>query len=109
MNAYQPAFGPLDKEAQPEMATDKELMDEAFSFGNRVAARAETIANKADERLTGHELLCAERYTKLEFGHAAIVGRASRIEYLLYGVMFFLLIGDGSIIEIVKRLTMKGG
>jgi len=84
-------------------------MTPELDFAHKTASRAESIATKAEERLSSHELICAERYTKLEFGHTAIVGRASRIEWLLYGVIFFLMIGEGSILEVVKRVAFKGG
>jgi hypothetical protein len=62
-----------------------------------VAQRALEEAQKANSRVDGHEDLCAERY-------AGIIRRASRQEYILYAIVGLLLVGEGTIGALVKRL-----
>ena len=93
------------QEYEGALAKGVEILD----FAHRTASRAETLASSASDRLSGHEVICAERYTKLEMTSQSLAARATRVEYLLYGVLFFLLVGEGSVIEVVKRLVFKAG
>jgi hypothetical protein len=49
-----------------------------------------------DKRLAVHEAVCAERYSH-------ITDRMRKIEYLLYGVIFSVLLGPGAASEFVKK------
>ena len=49
-----------------------------------------------DKRLAVHEAICAERYSH-------ITDRMRKIEYLLYGVIFAVLLGPGAASEFVKK------
>jgi len=51
-----------------------------------------------DKRLAVHEAVCAERYSN-------ITARMTKIEYLLYGVIFAVLLGPGAAGEFVKKLV----
>lgn len=61
------------------------------------AQRALEAAQKANSRIDGHESLCAERY-------GGIISRMGRVEYLIYAIIGLLLIGEGTIGSLVKRL-----
>lgn len=62
------------------------------------ADRAIEAANRANQRLDGHEDLCAERYK-------GILTRTTRLEYILWGIIALLLIGDGTVLDLMKRLA----
>ncbi len=50
-----------------------------------------------ETRVAVHEAVCAERYGK-------ILDRVTRVEIVLYAIVVLLLIGEGTVIEAVKRL-----
>lgn len=50
--------------------------------------------------LGAHVDLCATRYADLR-------SRLTRLEYLIYAVLVFLMMGEGTVIEVVKRLVGK--
>ena len=50
----------------------------------------------AETRIAIHEAVCAERYLH-------ITDRMRKIEYLLYGVIFAVLLGPGAASEFVKK------
>ena len=62
-----------------------------------LAQRALEEAQKANARIDGHESICAERYR-------GILGRMSRVEYILYAIVALLLVGEGTVGALVKRL-----
>jgi len=66
---------------------------------------AREFASKTDTRLSSHELICAERYTALNIGHANLGGKINRIEYMLYFLIGLLLVGDGTVLELIKRFA----
>ena len=66
--------------------------------GTNIPQRALEDAQRANSRIDGHEAICAERY-------AGLLNRLTRTEYILYGIVGLLLIGDGTVLEIVKRIA----
>ena len=54
------------------------------------------------ENLEAHVDMCGSRYGE-------IYRRLARIEYWLYGIVALLLIGEGTIGDLVKRLFSAGG
>lgn len=48
--------------------------------------------------LEAHVDLCAQRYDALR-------SRLNRVEYAIYALIAILLIGDGTVLEVVKRLV----
>lgn len=66
-----------------------------------VAQRALEAAQKANGRIDGHESLCAERY-------GGIISRMGRVEWLIYAIIALLLVGEGTIGNLVKRLFGVG-
>jgi len=50
-----------------------------------------------ETRIAVHEAVCAKRYGK-------ILDRVTRVEVVLYAIVVLLLIGEGTVIEAVKRL-----
>ena len=51
----------------------------------------------AEAKLAVHEAVCAERWK-------AATQRLTRIEYILIALVGLLLLGDGTVLEVVKRL-----
>lgn len=52
------------------------------------------------ERLAVHEAICAERY-------AGITRRLDVLTYILGALVLLLLIGEGTVLDVVKRLMGK--
>jgi hypothetical protein len=52
------------------------------------------------QKLAVHEAICAERWKQAE-------GRLKRIELVLIAIVFLLLLGEGTALEVVKRLVAK--
>jgi hypothetical protein len=50
-----------------------------------------------ETRIAVHEAVCAERYGK-------ILDRVTRVEIVLYAVVVLLLVGEGSVIEVLRRV-----
>ena len=69
-------------------------------MSEETAQQALVRANEANNRLDGHEELCAERYR-------GILQRMQRQEWLLWGMVLLLLIGEGTVTEVLARLVGK--
>ena len=54
--------------------------------------------NEAAASLSVHEAVCAERWKQAS-------DRLSRIEIVLAAIVLLLLIGEGSLLDVVKRLV----
>ena len=54
--------------------------------------------DEAAASLAVHEAVCAERRTQAS-------GRLARIEIVLAAIVLLLLIGEGSVVAVVKRLV----
>ena len=52
------------------------------------------------QKLAVHEAVCAERWKQAE-------ARLKRIELVLIAIVFLLLLGEGTALEVVKRLVAK--
>jgi hypothetical protein len=52
------------------------------------------------QKLAVHEVVCAERWKQAE-------ARLKRIELVLIAIVFLLLLGEGTVLEVVKRLVAK--
>jgi hypothetical protein len=52
------------------------------------------------QKLAVHEAICAERWKQAE-------GRLKRIELVLIAIVFLLLLGEDTALEVVKRLVAK--
>ncbi len=50
-----------------------------------------------ETRIAVHEAVCAERYGK-------ILDRVTRVEMVLYTIVALLLVGEGSVIDVLRRL-----
>jgi hypothetical protein len=53
--------------------------------------------NTLETRIAVHEAVCAERYGK-------ILDRVTRVEMVLYAIVALLLVGEGSVIDVLRRL-----
>tara|TARA_R110000822_G_scaffold263995_3_gene388200 strand:+ start:294 stop:491 length:198 start_codon:yes stop_codon:yes gene_type:complete len=58
----------------------------------------------AETRLAIHEVLCSERYRRIDESLSAGEKRMTKIEYLLYAVIGCVLLGPGVMAEFVKKL-----
>lgn len=52
------------------------------------------------QKLAVHEAVCAERWKQTE-------ARLKRIELVLIAIVLLLLFGEGTVLEVVKRLIAK--
>ena len=52
------------------------------------------------QKLAVHEAICAERWKQTE-------ARLKRIEIVLIAIVLLLLFGEGTVLEVVKRLVAK--
>jgi hypothetical protein len=52
------------------------------------------------QKLAVHEAVCSERWKQTE-------ARLKRIELVLIAIVFLLLLGEGTVLEVVKRLVAK--
>ena len=52
------------------------------------------------QKLAVHEAICAERWS-------AAAARLKRIEIVLIAIVLLLLFGEGTVLEVVKRLVAK--
>ena len=50
-----------------------------------------------ETRIAVHAAVCAERYGK-------ILDRVTRVEMVLYTIVALLLVGEGSVIDVLRRL-----
>jgi hypothetical protein len=57
-----------------------------------------------ETRLAIHEVLCSERYKRIDESLSAGEKRMTKIEYLLYAVIGCVLLGPGVMAEFVKKL-----
>jgi hypothetical protein len=57
-----------------------------------------------ETRLAVHEMLCSERYKRIDESLSTGDKRMAKIEYLLYGVMLCVLLGPGVAADFVKKL-----
>jgi len=57
-----------------------------------------------ETRLAIHEVLCAERYKRIDKSLSTGEKRMAKIEYLLYAVIFAVLLGPGVAAEFVKKM-----
>jgi hypothetical protein len=62
------------------------------------------LANETDKRLSVHEAICASRYEGIQARFDDGSKRMTKIEYLLYAVIVFVLFGPGVAAEFVKKL-----
>ena len=53
-----------------------------------------------ESKVSTHEAVCAERWKQTE-------ARLKRIELVLISIVFLLLFGEGTVLEVVKRLVAK--
>jgi hypothetical protein len=58
----------------------------------------------AETRLAIHEVLCSERYKRIDESLSTGEKRMAKIEYLLYAVILVVLLGPGVAAEFVKKL-----
>jgi hypothetical protein len=58
----------------------------------------------AETRLAVHEVLCAERYKRIDESLSTGEKRMAKIEYLLYAVILVVLLGPGVAAEFVKKM-----
>ena len=52
------------------------------------------------QKLAVHEAICAERWKQTE-------ARLKRIELVLLAIVVLLLFGEGTVVEVIKRLVVK--
>jgi len=57
-----------------------------------------------ETRLAIHEVLCSERYKRIDESLSTGEKRMTKIEYLLYAVIACVLLGPGVAAEFVKKL-----
>ena len=57
-----------------------------------------------DTRLAIHEVLCSERYKRIDESLSTGEKRMTKIEYLLYAVIACVLLGPGVAAEFVKKM-----
>lgn len=57
----------------------------------------DAMADSERKSLPVHVDMCQQRYSALE-------ARMRRVEYVLYGIAVLLLFGEGTVMEVVKRL-----
>jgi hypothetical protein len=63
------------------------------------------MSNESMEtKMAVHEAICAERYGRIEARMQEGDRRMTKIEYLLYAVIFAVLFGPGVAAEFVKKL-----
>ena len=62
------------------------------------------LANDTDKRLSVHEAVCASRYEGIQSRFDEGSKRMTKIEYLLYVLIAFVLLGPGVAAEFVKKL-----
>ena len=58
----------------------------------------------AETRLAIHEVLCSERYKRIDESLSTGDKRMAKIEYLLYAVILVVLLGPGVAAEFVKKM-----
>jgi hypothetical protein len=57
-----------------------------------------------ETRLAIHEVLCSERYKRIDESLSTGEKRMAKIEYLLYAVILVVLLGPGVAAEFVKKM-----
>ena len=63
------------------------------------------LASETDKRLSVHEAICAQRYEGIQDRFDDGSKRMTKIERLLYVVIFAVLLGPGVAAEFVKKLV----
>jgi hypothetical protein len=58
----------------------------------------------SETRLAIHEVLCSERYKRIDESLSTGEKRMTKIEYLLYAVIACVLLGPGVAAEFVKKI-----
>jgi hypothetical protein len=66
------------------------------------------LLHDLDKRVSTHEAVCAERYEAIEkrLDQGAKVMRELRL--LIYAIVGLLALGEGSILEVARRLLLAG-
>jgi len=67
-------------------------------------ADVQELASETDKRLSVHEAICAQRYDGIQLRFDSGDKRMTKIEYLLYAVIFAVLFGPGVAAEFVKKV-----
>jgi hypothetical protein len=67
-------------------------------------ADVQELASETDKRLSVHEAICAQRYEGIQARFDSGDKRMTKIEYLLYAVIFAVLFGPGVAAEFVKKV-----
>jgi hypothetical protein len=67
-------------------------------------ADVQELASETDKRLSVHEAICAQRYDGIQSRFDSGDKRMTKIEYLLYAVIFAVLFGPGVAAEFVKKI-----
>ena len=62
------------------------------------------MLENAETRLAIHEVLCSERYKRIDESLSTGEKRMAKIEYLLYAVILVVLLGPGVAAEFVKKM-----
>ena len=62
------------------------------------------MLEETETRLAIHEVLCSERYKRIDESLSTGEKRMTKIEYLLYAVIACVLLGPGVAAEFVKKL-----
>lgn len=80
-------------------------MSELEQYLRDSVAKAEATAATASARLSTHEQICAERYTRLQVLQETMKAQIKRVELILYAMIGLLMIGDGTIVSVLARLA----
>ena len=56
--------------------------------------------DESAQKLVVHEAICAERWKQAD-------ARLKRMEFVLVAIVLLLLFGEGTVVEVVKRLLVK--
>lgn len=75
------------------------MPDGATTMDDSTLSAAERLALETRGRQERHEAECALQW---KFANA----RLARIEYALIGIVLLLLFGEGTVIEVIKRLLV---
>ena len=80
-------------------------MSELEQYLRDSVAKAEATASAASTRLSAHEQICAERFTRLQVNQESMKIQVRRIELVLYALVLLLMIGDGTMVSVLARLA----
>ena len=64
----------------------------------------EKMISETEAKLSVHEAICAERYSRIDGQLTSGDKRMAKIEYLIYAVMLCVLLGPGVAADFVKKL-----